>query len=222
MSVKEGDPSATKRVRVTDLDTHYVSLVRQIMALPPSDGNQLPLAIGVISSLPSEGTSTVATNIALTAAGLDTGPVLLVDANDAKPSLHRTFGIKMRVGLQNALGGKHSPLECVTSSRIEQLSLVLNGRPRVNETAMYSSSSINEMMSEWQDAFRLIVVDLPAVSYGANGTLLAGRMDGVLLVIQDDRVNRTVVARTAAQLRHGGVNLVGAVYNKLTKGKVSW
>ena len=219
MSVEQSGSSTTNRVQVTNLDTRYVSLVRQISSLEPTNHDPLSRVVGVTSSLPSEGTTTVAANIALTAAGLDNGPVLLVDANDAKPSLHRKFRMRMRLGLQNALSGEHSALECVTPSQIERLSLVLNGSLEPNETPLYSVSSIDEMILEWRDAFSLIVFDLPAVSHVANGSLLASRLDGVLLVVQGERVERNIVAQTTARLRHDGVNLMGAVFNNVTKGK---
>jgi capsular exopolysaccharide synthesis family protein len=143
--------------------------------------------------------------------------VLLVDANDANPTLHKTFGIEMRQGLQNALADQFSPLECVTSTQIEHLSLVVNGKLDSNETAIYSKSSIDETLSDWRDAFRIVVVDLPPANLVANGAFLAKHLDSVLLVVEAGRAQRHVVSKTSAHLQKIGVPLKGAIYNKVAK-----
>ncbi len=215
MSVELNPQSTPKRAAVGKLDERYLALIRQFLATDAfaSSGSRV---LGVTSCLEGEGTSTVAANIALTAAGLDAGPVLLIDANDAKPSLHSMFGVNARVGFQNALSGELSPLECVTSSPVERLSLVLNGQLDPGKAAIYSMSSIDELLDEWKDTFSWIVFDLPPANDLTASTLLASRLDGVLLVVEADRVDRNIAEATCKRLRRAHANLLGVVYNKVT------
>ena len=214
MSVEWTQESAPKRIPVDKLDARYLAIVRHLIASNQFASEDSSRVLGVTSSLDGEGTSTVATNIALTMAGLNAGPVLLVDANDAKPSLHKLFGMSVELGLQNALSGERSPLECVTSSPLERLSLVLNGKLERGKVAIYSTSSIDELLDEWKDTFKWIVFDLPPPRDTNVSALLASRLDGVLLVVEADRVDRNIAERTCSRLRQANVNLLGSVYNK--------
>lgn len=211
-------PKLAKRIYAGDLDERYLALVRHITASDPFNRDDDSRVMGITSSLSGEGTSTVATNIALTVAGMVSGPVLLVDANDVRPNLHKAFGLENTFGFQNALSGSRSPLECITPSPFEGLSLALSGELTGDETALYSNSSIDELLDEWRDTFRWIVFDLPPANNMTSGTLLASRMDGVLMVVQADRVDRKVAERTSTRLRRARANLLGAVYNKVPKG----
>lgn len=216
MSVELNQQPTPKRAAVGKLDERYLALLRQCLATDAFAAGQ-PRVLGVTSCLEGEGTSTVAVNIALTAAGLNAGPVLLVDANDAKPSLHRIFGVSADVGFQNALSSKKSPLECVTPSPVERLSLVLNGDTTAGEFPIYSKSSIDELLCEWKDTFDWIVFDLPPANDVSATTLLASRLDGVVLVVEAGRVEQNIAKRSCVRLQRSGANLLGAVYNKVPK-----
>lgn len=218
MSVEVDSKSSPPRAAVSKLDDRYLALVRQLLsteALTPGESRVL----GVTSCVDGEGTSTVAANIALTAAGLDAGPVLLIDANDAKPSVHKTFGVKADVGFRNAFAGQKSPLECVTPSPVQRLSLVLNGTSKRGEVPIYSKSSIDELLHEWKDTFDWVIVDLPPANEVSACTLLASRLDGVLLVVESGRVDQSVVQRSCARLQRAGANLLGSVFNKVPKNE---
>lgn len=220
MSVELNLQSTPKRAAVSQLDRRYLALVQQLLASDAFHARGARV-LGVTSCLAGEGTSTVAANIALTTAGLDAGPVLLIDANDASPAVGKIFSVDAEVGLQNALSGSKSPLECVTPSPIEHLSLVLNGRRKSGEMPIYSKSSIDELLLEWKDTFAWIIVDLPPASDVSTCTLLASRLDGVLLVVEADRVDQQVAQQTCARLQRANANLLGAVYNKVPTHEVN-
>ena len=204
-----------KSFPIGHLDERYLALVWHVLAADGRSGDDIPRAVGVTSSLEGEGTTTVAANLAVTAAGLNAGPVLLVDANTNKPCLHRVFGVEADIGLQNALSGELTPLDCITPSRVDNLSLILNGRIEPGEVAIYSKSSIDEVLDELKDLFRWIVFDLPPASESTVCTSIASRLEGVLLVVEADRVDRDLGRRTCNRLRRANANLLGAVYNKV-------
>jgi len=215
MSVEGTQELASKRIPVDKLHERYLALVRHLIASGQLASENDSRAFGITSSLEGEGTTTVATNVALTLAGLNAGPVVLVDANDKRPSLHKVFGVSGGFGLLNALSGEHSPLECVTPSPVERLSLVLNGQLERGKLALYSNSSLDEVLDEWKETFNWIVFDLPPADDVSVSTLLASRLDGVLLVVEANRVDREVVQATCSRLRRAQVNLLGSVYNKV-------
>ena len=214
MSVEPNHPSKQNRISVSNLDNRYLALARRLIASDQLIGDDGSHVLGITSSLEGEGTSTVATNLALTLAGLNVGPVLLVDANDLKPNLHRLFDMSGEIGFRNALAGDLSPLECVTPSHVERLSLALNGELKNGADAIYSSSSIDESLVDWRDTFSWIILDMPPVSKLTASNLLVSRMDGVLLVVEAQRIDRGIAERSVMRLRRTGANVLGAVYNK--------
>jgi capsular exopolysaccharide synthesis family protein len=215
------DRRQKKQAAIGHLDERYLSLVWNVLAADSHAGEGSSRAVGVTSSLPGEGTSTVALNIAVTAAGLNAGPVLLVDANTQRPSVHKAFGIDGDIGLQNALSGELDPLECIAPSSVDNLSLIPIGRIEPGGVAIYSKSSLDELLIDMKDLFRWIVFDLPPASESTVCTSLASRLDGVLVVVEADRVDRDLGRRTCDRLRRARANLLGAVYNKVPRGRGS-
>ncbi|MEZ6072883.1 MAG: CpsD/CapB family tyrosine-protein kinase [Pirellulales bacterium] len=214
-------PSTAKRSRMGQLDDRFLALVWHVLASDGHAAEESTKAVGVTSSIKGEGTTTVASNMAITAAALNIGPVLLVDANVHRPNLHRVFGVDGDVGLQNTLCGELTPLECITPSPVSNLSLMLNGRIDPDEVAVYSKSSIDELLDELKDVFRLILFDLPPANDSNVCRSLAGRLDGVLFVVDAERVDRDTGRRMCDRLRRANANLLGAVYNRVPGEKRS-
>lgn len=193
---------------------HYEALVRRVNGMTAWNG-QTPLAVGVTSCKPREGTSTVAANLAIAAANVARTPVLLVDANADRPSLSKTFRIQHSDGLMDALLGNADAFSCVVESGLYNLSLMLRGNN--SDTAMrpsYSPPDIAELVDVLKHVFHLIVFDLEHASELTTCFAFAPRMDGVLLVLEADRIDRNTVIRRQQQLREMNTKLLGVVMNK--------
>ncbi|NIL97529.1 MAG: hypothetical protein GTO76_07635 [Planctomycetales bacterium] len=158
--------------------------------------------------------STVAANIAIAAAKDATGPILLVDANLQNPSVARNFRVKSDVGFRQVLLGDISPSECVRHAGLDHLSLMLSGPILDGRQPIYSSSFTAKLLSSLKKEFHLIVFDLPPASEITSFHFLTGQVDGVLLVIEAERIRRYAARQVAQQLARSEANMLGVVFNK--------
>ena len=101
----------------------YEPLVQRLRAI--QDG--VPPAIGITSCRQGEGVSTVAANLAISAARSGSVRVLLVDANIDHPSIAATFAVDPCPGLAEALSQVVHPAGCIQQTSSEKLSVMAAG-----------------------------------------------------------------------------------------------
>ena len=192
---------------------YYRDLLRQL-PWPGHNGSPPLRTLGVTSCLEGEGVSTLAAQVAVTAAAHDGCRILLVDANLARPSLQRILGMKDSPGLAECL---LDPAQCganVQPSRVGNLSVLAAGKMDGSYGQVYDSPTLARVVQTLRDDFDLVVFDLPAAGRTASATPLLKLLDGALLVIEADRVSWEVARRTKQSLSRAGVRFVGAVLNK--------
>jgi capsular exopolysaccharide synthesis family protein len=194
---------------------HYAALVRRLRSNGSGWTGATPRVIGVTSCLTGEGVSTVAANLAVAAANVSSGPVLLVDANAHQPSVHKIFQVRAELGLTDAITGNRSAFECLVEAPISRLSLMLAGSiPKDGEVA-YDPESIEELLDSLKHVFHLAIFDLPPANELTTCFAIANRLDGVLLVVEAERARHDVLRRAIQQLARIQTNILGVVFNKV-------
>jgi len=140
--------------------------------------------IGIVSTIPSEGKTTVAANLALITAA--TGrKVLLVDGDLRNPALTRSLQTSPTHGLINVLLGELK-LEDATQ-REPQTGLtilpVIPGNRASHSNEVISSFAMHEFLEKMRDQFDYIVVDLPPIGPIVDARAAADLMDEFVLVL---------------------------------------
>jgi capsular exopolysaccharide synthesis family protein len=193
---------------------HYHALLRCLQASDDGIGGEVPRAIGVTSCHAGEGVTTVATNMALAAASAGRGPVLLVDANSRKPRIHRLFRLPPTDGFSDAVTGRAGVFDCVVPSPIQHLSLLLAGNAWKAQTPACDPGAVEEVLDSVKHVFPLTIVDLPPATEMTSCFTIAGKLDGIVLVISQDRVDPATALRTKSRLQQVRARLLGVVYNR--------
>jgi len=179
--------------------------------------------LGVTSCHGGEGVSTAAAHLAIAAAlGGGERRVLLVDANRSRPNVHRMFRQEPGPGWTDLLLESAELSLALQSSGAANLSLLAAGSIRRANRVGDDAERLDGLLADLQAEFDLIVFDMPAVQDAGPNDRLAGLLDGVLLVIEAERVRRQVAERTTEQLRRGNVRLLGAVLNKRRRHVPNW
>jgi len=178
-------------------------------------------AIAVTSCYAGEGVSTVAAALAATAASGDRR-ILLVDANLARPAVHQIFAADRAPGLAEAVLQGSELTDCIRPSSIANLSLLAAGGPKQRCANVYDSGGLAAVLKAVREEFDLAVFDLPAVGEASSAIRLAGLCDGVLLVVESERVRREVARRASQQLAQADALLLGAVLNKRRRHVPDW
>ncbi|REJ67844.1 MAG: hypothetical protein DWQ31_10155 [Planctomycetota bacterium] len=214
----------------TQADAHYQALVRRLERtfggsdVNGGDGSQRNAvgAIGITSSRRGEGVSTVAANLALAAAEMSFGPVLLIDANLHHPSIARMFrledpggaGGRGSRGFVDALGGDEIA-DLVEPTTVDNLSVMLLGGEGNALSLLNERLTIQRTIDELRTEYDWIIFDLPPATELSECFALSGQLDSVIMVVQADGPSRESVQRACRELEIAGANVLGAVLNKM-------
>lgn len=174
--------------------------------------------LGVTSCRRGEGVSTVASQLAVAAATGGRLSVLLIDANLARPMVHRTFRASQSPGWSDLLGDSRKTRAAIRPSGIKRLSVLPAGM-RDRRGWPYDGDDVIKTL---RADFELILFDLPAVEQTSEALRLARLLDGVFLVVEAERVRYEVAQRTRELLHRADVRLLGAVLNKRRQYVPNW
>ena len=209
------------RVPSDEVRQHYRSL---LCRLPWSgSGAADPIVtLGITSCYSGEGVSTVACQLAATAASTAEQRVLLVDSNLTRPAAERTFELEPGAGVAEVLLEGRNPLACIKPSPVRNLSVLAAGRLNGQAGRAEHAAGFAEMIEAVQDDFNLVVFDMPAAGQVGFAVRLASLLDGVPLVVEAERVRWEVARRAIEELGRANVNLLGAVLNKRRQHVPDW
>jgi len=156
-----------------------------------------------------EGKSIVLANLAITMA--ESGrTVVMVDCDLRHPSLHTVFGLADQPGLTTmVLNESMQPPLSPTS--VANVSLVPAGPLPPNPAELISSERFTRVLNAIGASADVVLLDAPPVATVADATILAARVDGVLLVVDSGRTRRESGRRAAEQLQRVGAHVLGAV-----------
>lgn len=162
------------------------------------------------SSLPSEGKSLTAANLALTLAESYHRRVLLIDADLRRPTVQRLFGLTTLSGLDEGLKAKtDTPMSLVQLS--ERLYALPAGRPDPDPLSGLASDRMRRLVQEGKGMFDWLIIDTPPVTLLPDANLLAAFVDGVLLVVRAGKAPFQLVKRTVDTIGHD--RILGVVMN---------
>jgi capsular exopolysaccharide synthesis family protein len=200
---------------------HYRALAERIRQLG-GDGSATVRTVGVTSCAPGEGVSTVAANLAATAANLLERPVLLIDGNLAQPSQRRWLRLAEGPGLADVLVGSVTAAEAVQESPLANLAVLVAGTSVARIRASFDPLRLRQFFEELRGTYGLVVVDLPAATPTSTCWSLAAALDGVLLVVEAERVSSPGAQQVKRGLIAAGANLLGVVLNKHREHLPAW
>ena len=169
----------------------------------------------VTSSVPSEGKTTTAANLAVVFAQAGRRTILL-DADFRKPGIHRIFDLPNAHGLSSLLRSDATGLDEVTqSTEQENLRVITTGPLPPNPAELLGSQRMRTILGRLAEASDLVVVDSPPLQAVTDAVLLASITDGTLFVIDAGRTRRGAVRRGREALAQAGARVLGVTLNRL-------
>jgi Mrp family chromosome partitioning ATPase len=94
-------------------------------------------------------------------------------------------------------------------------------RARVAESTCLTMLSAGNP-TQWQQAFDLVLWDLPPLTVSPAALVLARHVNGVVLVAQAQRTRRQVALHSALRLQESGGSVVGVVLNRTVNFIPRW
>jgi len=154
-----------------------------------------PQVLLVTSSVPSEGKTTVAINLAM-ASGQQCR-TCIVDADLRRPGVGVALGLPPAQGLSDLLLGLVKLEQVlITSSSIPNLSILPAGQMTNAVGQLISSERMLEILLHLREQFDLVVIDSPPILPYADGRTIAAAADGVVMVGRSGVVTRQAMIRS--------------------------
>lgn len=169
--------------------------------------------IAVVGGETGIGKSFTSINLARSAATIEV-PVVLVDADLRRPSVHRYLGLPATPGLTEVLAGY-----CDVASALKRvpdtqgLEVMPGGSPASDASRVVGSQQLGKVLEDL-DWAGLVVVDTPASGLFADALAIASRCDATLIVVDVSGSKRRAVRSMVQQLRQVGAKPIGVVLNR--------
>lgn len=169
--------------------------------------------IAITSSGPQEGKSLTLANLAIALANNEQ-KVIIIDADLRKPRQHKLYNLPNYEGLSNILAGEISFVEGLQKTEVEGLELISTGFIPPNPAELLSSHKMEKIINKAEEKADFVIVDTPPVIAVTDATILAKKLDGVLLVVASHETEREMLKKSKEKLKKANVNIIGAVLNK--------
>lgn len=173
-------------------------------------------AIAVTSSIPGEGKTSTAVNLALTyaEAGLR---VLLVDADLRRPMVAETLGLENAVGLTTMLVGAVEFEEARLPWGDSSLSVLPAGEVPPNPAELLASARMSELLRELRDKFDVMVVDTAPLLSVSDATIIAQSVDTTIVVADVSKVHLAQLARSLEALDRARAQVAGVLFSRVKR-----
>ncbi len=165
----------------------------------------------VTSSMPEEGKSTIAANLACTLAKRQPQKVLLLEGDLRRPSLAQQFGLGKLPGLSELLDGEPGP--GMNIYQLENLGfwILLAGSSPRNPLELMQSGRLSILMDHLAGWFDWIVIDSPPILPLADTSVWMRLADAVLLVTRPGKTAKRQLGRALEVVEQP--KLLGALLN---------
>ncbi|SFF61606.1 polysaccharide biosynthesis tyrosine autokinase [Blastococcus tunisiensis] len=202
---------------VTELDQHsrvaeaYRAIRTNLQFL---DVDNPPRVIVVSSSIPGEGKSTLAVNLA-TVLAQSGSRVTLIEADLRRPRVTKYMGLISGAGLSNVLGGTAALYEVTQPWGDGRLSVLGAGPMPPNPSEMLGSANMRSLLEHLRQTNDFVLIDAPPLLPVTDAAVLTAQADGCLLSVRYGKTRREELAEAAATLGRIDGKLLGVVLNRV-------
>jgi succinoglycan biosynthesis transport protein ExoP len=172
----------------------------------------------ITSSIPSEGKTTTAANLAIALA--DSGAqVALIDADLRRPKIAHYMGLEGAVGLTDVLISRASLEDALQPWGRGNLVVLPAGTVPPNPSELLGSRAMSNLLRSLESEFDIVLIDMPPLLPVTDAALVSKLTRGALVVVGVGRTRKGEFAGAVAALQNVGADVAGIILTMLpTKG----
>jgi polysaccharide biosynthesis transport protein len=221
-----GSRAAAGRTIVRDTSVHWTVLdaplsrfaesIRAIkVAIDLENAAKPSKVIGITSSLPNEGKSTIALSLA-TLIAHGRGRVLLVDCDLRNPSLSKELAPNVKVGLLDVIGDKTELDQVLWTEPTSGLAFLPAAMPKrlAHSSEILASEATRTLFEKLRESYEYIIVDLSPLAPVVDVRVITPLIDSFLFVAEWGRTKIDVAEHALSNARGVYENLLGVALNK--------
>ena len=207
------DPDAKTNPLVTLRGTPRAEAFRSIRTnLQYVDVDNPPRTVVITSSLPEEGKSTTACNLAIAVAQAGS-KVLLLEADLRRPKVAEYLGVDGSRGLTDVLIAQATLDNTIIHWQRGLLDFLPAGAIPPNPSELLASHQMADLLAELAKRYDLVILDAPPLLPVTDAAILSTAADGAILVTRQGTTKREQVADSADALRQVNARIFGTVLN---------
>ena len=175
----------------------------------------------VTSTLPGEGKSWVASNLAVAFAQAD-NRVILIDADMRKGRLYNIFGVLPRPGLSNYLSGvsegsqeQFNLINFLRETEIPNLYIMPAGNIPPNPSELLITPQMISLLEDLKEECDLIIIDGTPSKLVTDAVILSRIVDSTIVVTAHNQTKKDDLEKVVRDIKNVGGNIAGIVYNKV-------
>ncbi len=174
------------------------------------------------STVPEEGKSLIAANLAATFAQANKR-VVLIDCDMRKGRQHNLFGTSPRPGLSNYLSGisdsgeesSEDLAKYIRSTEVENLYLIPAGNVPPNPSELIASEKMMKLLKELEEICDMIILDGTPSLIVTDAIILSRVVDSTLIVTSQNKTKLEDLNKVKKDIDNVGGKIAGVVINKV-------
>jgi polysaccharide biosynthesis transport protein len=208
--------ASNKNLHWTMVDSPFSRFSEAIRAIKVAADVKANKVIGITSTLPDEGKSTIAVSLTglITHAG---GRAVLVDCDLRNPSLSRRLAPDAKSGLLEVIAGKsviNDVLWRESRTGLALLPAVL--KSRLSHTSeILASEAIQKVFENLRQTFDYVIVDLSPLAPVVDVRVMTPLIDSFVFVVEWGRTKIDIAEHALSNVPGVHENLLGVVLNKV-------
>lgn len=165
----------------------------------------------ITSSVPAEGKTTTAVNLAI-AFGQTDAKVLLIDADMRKSSIHRYLGIKNTLGLSDVLSG-YTQLNEIIKKTPHGFDCMTAGPTPPNPAELLLAQPCDDLLSTLSEYYDYIIIDTPPVAVVSDCLALVEKVDGAVVTVREYYSVHDQLKKAISALKFADAKILGFILN---------
>jgi protein-tyrosine kinase len=170
----------------------------------------------ITSTVPAEGKTFVAANLAQSIVRQPERRVLLIDGDLRASRLHLSFGTQKSPGLADYLRGEADVYSVIQKGEDSNLCLIAGGTEASNPSELLLKERMKELLDLVTPLFDWVIVDTPPALPVHDASIIADLCDGILFVVQAGVTDFELAAKASEDFKHDSI--VGVVINRIERG----
>lgn len=168
----------------------------------------------VTSTVPGEGKSVVAANLAYRLAK-NGKKVVLIDADLRKQNLAENMGMKATENLEKILSETHEMNKFISHDKRSNI-LFVGGNKPFRDTSRFLSKQLKALVEVLSENVDYIIIDAPPAGDFEDALIIKEYADAVLYVVKQDYAPKSQIIETISLLEAEKANVTGYVFNGVT------
>ena len=172
--------------------------------------------IAITSSVPGEGKTNVALNLAISLAQNTDKKILLIDLDMRSPRVNALLAeIDSNVkghenGLSEYLAGINKEPN-ILQSKFENLSVLFSGRTNSYPTGLITSAKMDELFKLVEEAYDYVIIDTPPINVVTDAVLISNRIHGYIISTRSEFSTINSISNVEETLKSVNANIFGVV-----------